>query len=447
MEVKALFAETVKKMKRLDFLSDFVRRKTEEKNKISDEVAVFRKKNGKIGNNEYDIYIFQSNAKISEIEKSIEKCKIEMKALKGVISSGLRECYAKTPDPDFIRRVELAYKHVFGEKNRLVTTSDAGGIFGDTKIVGAVVTHDKTKRCAVKECVRAGERNQAGRLTAKPEIIVWDFDKNKTEGEFRIEDDGFKSELEKRRSSELKNFSKETFSKPVVTVSLTFAAVISLFLVLFAASKVTSNISGGRFMLYFIIGVVLVTAFSVPAVLSAKAASAIDGAGILAFVLSVVTGVIYGVTSPNERLILPCFLLVYSVAIFVSRFVLRKKEKIVFSTYSELSFAAVGVFLAFMISEFDTETVFQTATSAITYFSAVAVSLGFGVGSLFYKKVDCRRYGFLSAIFGVAFASAASFLANGLAEQIISAAVASTAAFVAAVLAKKQSDGDKNNEI
>ena len=73
MEIGELFTLTVKKMKRLDFISDFIRRKTSEKNKLSEEVAVYRKKNGKIKNNEYDIYIYQLNAKISEIEKSVEK--------------------------------------------------------------------------------------------------------------------------------------------------------------------------------------------------------------------------------------------------------------------------------------------------------------------------------------------------------------------------------------
>lgn len=447
MEVKALFAETVKKMKRLDFLGDFVRRKTEEKNRISEEVAVFRKKNGKIRNNEYDIYIFQSNAKISEIEKSIEKCKIEMKALKGVISAGLRECYAKAPDADFIRRVELAYKHVFGEKNRLVTPGEAGGIFGDTKIVGAVVTHDKTKRCAVKECVRAGEKNQAGRLTAKPEIVVWDFDKTKTEGEFRAEDDTFKVELEKRRTSELKLFTKETFTKPVVAVSFAVAAVISLFLVLFAVSGITSKISDERFMLYFIVGAALTAAFSVPAVLSQRAASAIDGAGLTAFILSVVTGVIYGLNSQGVRLVLPCFLFAYSIAAFVSRFALRKKSKISFSAPGEIVFVCVGVFAAFLISEFDAESIFQTVTVAAAYFFSVAVSLAVSVGALLYKKANYRRYGFFAAIFGAAFSFATSFPAKGFAGEIISVAFAAAAAVIAVILSKVQSGGEDNNEI
>ena len=43
MEIGELFTLTVKKMKRLDFISDFIRRKTSEKNKLSEEVAVYRK--------------------------------------------------------------------------------------------------------------------------------------------------------------------------------------------------------------------------------------------------------------------------------------------------------------------------------------------------------------------------------------------------------------------
>ena len=136
MDIRQLFSDTVRKMKRFDFLADFVRRKNGEKGRLSDEAAVYRKKNGR--GNEFDLAIYQLNAKISEIDKAVDKCKIEMKSLKGSISEGLRECYAKSPDSDFTNRVSLAYRHIFGDKYSLVTLSEAGGIFGESKIVGAV---------------------------------------------------------------------------------------------------------------------------------------------------------------------------------------------------------------------------------------------------------------------------------------------------------------------
>ena len=46
MDIRQLFSDTVRKMKRFDFLTDFVRRKNGEKGRLSDEAAVYRKKTG-----------------------------------------------------------------------------------------------------------------------------------------------------------------------------------------------------------------------------------------------------------------------------------------------------------------------------------------------------------------------------------------------------------------
>ena len=156
---------------------------------------------------------------------------------------------------------------------------------------------------------------------------------------------------------------------------------------------------------------------------------------------------IYGLNSQGVRLVLPCFLFAYSIAAFVSRFALRKKSKFSFSAPVEIAFVCVGVFTAFLISEFDAESVFQTVTVAAAYFFSVAVSLAVSVGALLYKKANYRRYGFFAAIFCAAFSFAASFLAKGVAGEIISAAVAAAAAVIAVILAKVQSGGEDNNEI
>ena len=63
MDIRQLFSDTVRKMKRFDFLTDFVRRKNGEKGRLSDEAAVYRKKNGR--GNEFDLAIYQLNAKKS----------------------------------------------------------------------------------------------------------------------------------------------------------------------------------------------------------------------------------------------------------------------------------------------------------------------------------------------------------------------------------------------
>ncbi len=433
MQVGELFTETVKKMKRLDFLNDFVRRKTVEKNKLSEEVAVFRKKNGKIRNNEYDIYIYQVNAKISEIEKSIEKCKIEMKALKIAVSEGLRECYAKAPDADFSRRTELAYKHAFGDKSSLVGYGAAGGLFGETKIVGAVVTRDKTKRCAVKEVVRAGEKNSAGRIVTRPEIIVWDYDKNGAEGEFRTEDDSFKVELKKRNVSELTRFVKETFNARTVGLSLAFAAIFSMLFALCVFSGLTKNVVDERFVFLFGTGVAVILAFSATAVVKDNSRF-IDGAGLFAFVVSIVTAAIYAVKNPIMICFAPAFAFVYSVAVFILRFSFRKRNK----TGADLKkyFCAFsGAYLAAALSGAELTSDFATVAAAVVYFLALAAGLAGGIYSAVKRGGGIARLCYLAAIFSASFALAATLVASGTPGKIISI---SAAAITLATIAIKR---------
>ena len=80
-----------------------------------------RKRNGKVGNKDLDLEIFQINAKISDVEKTIDKCKLEIKNIKKDVADSLRECYAKADSPDFLRRVQKAYDHVFDGKTTLVS--------------------------------------------------------------------------------------------------------------------------------------------------------------------------------------------------------------------------------------------------------------------------------------------------------------------------------------
>ncbi len=415
MEIGELFTLTVKKMKRLDFISDFIRRKTSEKNKLSEEVAVYRKKNGKIKNNEYDIYIYQLNAKISEIEKSVEKCKIEAKALRGEISEGLRECYAKSPDADFLKRTERAYKHVYGDKSFLLGYGEAGGIFGETKIVGAVVTHDKSKRCAVKECVSAGEKNQAGRITSKPRIIVWDYDKSKPEGEFRPEDDSFKAELKKRKKSELSRYAAEVFTKPLVWSAIVVALVVSALFALCVVSGLTENVVSERFVSLFAVFAVVSSAFAAVAAVKAVPSSFIDGAGVAAFVFSLCSGAVYAVVEPIMIAFLPAYTFVLSAVIFILRFCLRKKVK---TGANILCYVAIGggVFLAVLLDGLvknpDSLSLYETIAAAAVYFSVLAFGLTGVIYSIAKRKGKLAACGYYAAVFARSFSFVAALLTS-----------------------------------
>lgn len=422
MDERQLFTETVKKMKRLDFLNDFVRRKTAEKSKISEEVAVLRKKNGRVGNNEYDIAIFQLNAKISDIEKSIDKCKIEAKSLKGVISEGLRECYAKADDADFLKRVRLAYKHVFGEKSYLVGVNDVGGIFGEAKIVGAMVTHDKTKKTSVQEFVRAGEKNQAGRIISYPEIVVWDYDRTKPEGEFRTEDDSFKAELKRKKESELLRFVKDTYKKPLLYKTAVFFVALVVMFALAAAAGVIGSESNARFIPFFIVGAIALVAFTLFAAKYEKTSSVSDGIGLTAFGLAIITGVRFAVVSLDERVVLPIFFIVYSVAAFILRFSLRKKEKSGIKLVKPAS-CFVGFYLATVLACVNTAEVMPNVFAAAIYFVVIAACLSGGAYSIFGKTEKYRKIGGNALLFSVCFSGVATLASPYLAGMIISAAV------------------------
>lgn len=436
MEIGELFTLTVKKIKRLDFISDFIRRKTSEKSKLSEEVAVYRKKNGKIRNNEYDIYIYQLNAKISEIEKSVEKCKIEAKVLRGEISEGLRECYAKSPDADFLKRTERAYKHVFGDKSFLLGYGEAGGIFGETKIVGAVVTRDKSKRCAVKECVCAGEKNQAGRITSKPRIIVWDYDKTKPEGEFRPEDDSFKEELKKRKKSELGRYSAKVFTKHLVWSAISIALVVSALFAACVLSGLTENVISERFVSLFAVFAAVSSAFTVVAAVKAVPSSFIDGAGVAAFVFSLCSGAVYAVVEPVMIAFFPAFSFVLSIVIFVLRFCLRKKAK---TGADMLGYVAIcgGFFLAFLLdgqvkgSAGDGASLYGTVAAAAVYFSVQAFGLIGGICSL-AKKKGKTVCAYSAAMFSAAFSCAVVLLTSG--SDRIGAIISFSVAAVAIIL-------------
>ncbi len=412
-------------MKRLDFLNDFVRRKTAEKGKLSEEVAVYRKKNGGFGNKEFDIAIFQLNAKISDIEKAIDKCKIEMKSLKGAISDGLRACYASAGDADFLKRVRLAYKHVFGVKSYLVGISDVGGIFGDVKIVGAMVTHDKTKKASVQEFVRAGEKNQAGRIISYPEVVVWDYDRTKPEGEFRTEDDSFKSELKRKKESELLKFVKDTYKKPLLYKTAIFFVALVVIFALAAASGVIGNEPNVKFMPLFLVGAIGLVGFSVLAAKYENVSSVTDGMSLAAFGLAIVTGVRFAVVSTDERAILPIFLAVYSVAVFVIRFALRKKEKSGLKLFKP-ALCFVGGCLAMAVASVNTAEIMPKVFAAAIYFAVIVACLFGGAYAIFVKKVKYEKYrkiGGNALLLSACFTGVATLVSPYLAGMIISAAV------------------------
>lgn len=343
--MKELFNETVSKIKRYDFLTGFSKRKTAEKADLTARVAILRKRNGKVAGKDLDLEIFQINGKISDVEKTIDKCKTEIKNIRKDVAESLRECYAKADSPDFLRRVEKAYDHVFDGKTTLVSLNEAGGIFGESKIVGAVVTHDKSKKCTVKECVLAGEKNQSGSIVSRPEVIVYDYDPKKTEGELRIEDDTFKRVLEKRQSSELTVFVKETYTEKVVLPSILFTATVVAVLGFLFGAKLYNGMFGNLFYGFAAIGAVALVGFTIAGIATERKGAVVDAAGLSAFLIAVFTApVMIAVTGVTTKIAIPIFLACYSIIVFIVRFKFRNEEKTGNANYT-LLFVFSGCFL------------------------------------------------------------------------------------------------------
>ena len=132
----------------------------------------------------------------------------------------------------------------------------------------------------VKECVLAGEKNQSGRMVSRPEVIVYDYDLKKTEGELRIEDDTFKLVLEKRQLSELTVFVKETYTEKVVLPSVLFTAVVAVVLGFLFGAKLYSGMFGNLFYGFAAIGAVALVGFSVVGIKREQKGAVVDAAGL-----------------------------------------------------------------------------------------------------------------------------------------------------------------------
>ena len=207
--MKEIFSQAIQKMKRKDFLDDIVREKTAEISEITAEVAVWRKKNGGKAGTELDIKIFQANAKKAELEKLISKCKAEIKTLKAEILELLTDCYAKTDKPEIIAKIESAAYHAFEGKIKLLSDKEAGGLWGDCEIIGAIVTHDKKKKNTTAKLVNAGAVNSTGLLIKRPKIYVYVYDKKQEEGILFPENDSFKTRAKQKKENKFVRFIKK----------------------------------------------------------------------------------------------------------------------------------------------------------------------------------------------------------------------------------------------
>lgn len=346
--MKEIFSQAIQKMKRKDFLDDIVREKTEELSGLSAEVAVLRKKNGGRAGSEIDLKIFQINAKKADIEKLISKCKAEIKTLKAEILELLTDCYAKTDKPEIIAKIESAAYHAFEGKIKLLSDKEAGGLWGDCEIIGAIITHDKKKKNTTAKLVNAGAVNSMGMLLKRPKIYVYVYDKKREEGILLPENDGFKERAKQKKQSELLKYLSETYLNEKVYWALAFVAVYAVFAVWAVLGGFASKVFGELQIRHSLAVGLTLGIFTLATLKTAKRGALADLLPITAVGVSLVAfGCAFGYSDVLRAMLFPSILFVYGLIAVFLRYKWGKEDDKK-ASHSHLIFIALGIMLAFV---------------------------------------------------------------------------------------------------
>lgn len=350
--MKEIFSQAIQKMKRKDFLDDIVREKTAEISSISAEVAVLRKKNGTRTGTELDLKIFQSNAKKAEIEKLISKCKAEIKTLKAEILELLTDCYAKADKPELVAKVEAAAYHAFDGKIKLLSDKEAGGLWGDCEIIGAIITHDKKKKNTTAKLVTAGAVNSTGLLIKRPKVYVYDYDKKQEEGILRPENDSFKERAKQKKESKFLKHLKQTYLNDNVYFALGIEVVYAVFAIWASVGGFANVIFGELQIRYPIVIGLMLGLFTLATLKTAKKGGLADFLPIVAIDTSIVAfGCAFAYSNLLRAMLFPAILLVYGlIAVF-----LRYKWGSENGEKTSLEYVipvVLGVLLAFVFKKF-----------------------------------------------------------------------------------------------
>lgn len=400
--MKELFSKAVQKMKRKDFLDDFIREKTAEEAKITAEVAILRKKNGKQVGSELDLQIFQLNRRKVDIQKLIAKCKAEIKTLKSEISDLLIQCYALTDKPELREKVNSAFCHAFDGKSKLVSDKDVGGVMGDCEIVGAIITHDKKKRNQTAKLERAGIVNSLGIVTVCPQIIVYEYDKKQEEGIFHKEDNSFKVRVKQPKPHPNLEYFKDVYSAKTIIFSILIAIVYSAFAICMAYFDMNSIF---KYSIYECTGILGACLFghTFATVKKAKKGGVSDILPLSAIIVAIVSAISHHGAFNNigKELVFPITLFIYGVFSIIFRKKLSKANEE--SQNGGATFVlsiVIGVLLAFITERMSLEctilgtsgNVYMTIAKVIA-FSVLGVGLISSIGCLVMRGKE-EAYGF-----------------------------------------------------
>lgn len=178
------YALAINKIRRIDDLKDELRSLKGEDGKLSSSAMVYRKKNDwreKAGN---DDAISRINERRTTVSKREALVKAEIKSLRNEVYDLLSECFAEAKSEEHRAKVREACIYASDGRYVISEVGKTPSSFGKCIIVGKRYTSDESKDGRVEKLVRGGIKNTSGRFLIFPEVVVYAYDKYKTEGEY-----------------------------------------------------------------------------------------------------------------------------------------------------------------------------------------------------------------------------------------------------------------------
>lgn len=178
------YASAINKIRRIDDLKDELRALKGEDGKLSSSAMVYRKKNDwreKAGN---DDAISRINERRTTVSKREALVKAEIKSLRNEVYDLLSECFAEAKSEEHRAKVREACIYASDGRYVISEVGKTPSSFGKCIIVGKRYTSDESKDGRVEKVVRGGIKNTSGRFLIFPEVVVYAYDKYKTEGEY-----------------------------------------------------------------------------------------------------------------------------------------------------------------------------------------------------------------------------------------------------------------------
>lgn len=427
-DMKEKFAKAVHKMKRKDFLDDFIREKSAEENRLTEEAAELRKKNGKKVGSDIDLRIFQINMRKAEIFKNIAKCKAEIKTLKTEILDLLTDCYALAEKPENKAKIESACYHAFEGKVKILSDKDAGGIMGDCKIVGAIITHDKKKRRTTAKLVKAGAKNSQGKLLQAPEIVVYDYDKKQEDGIYRDETNEFKKKLRFKKQNLAISYLKETYIQKNSLYALSVTAIYAVFALWSAIGGFGQAVFSSLQLRFSAVLITLLGLFSITTLKKGQKGGVCDIIPLTAIGISLVAFSCLFAYDILRGILFPLGLLIYGVtaiilrAKFVDEEGKNEENTIYFALSTVLGCLFVAVFKTMSSAYFAYWLTAICIIGVIAVLSAVGCVLNRGTNKVKiykYTAIFVATFGFVCFLLGIKLVVGIIFFAVSVIESLL----------------------------